>query len=299
MRCGPRSFEAQSYRRTAIRDDGRVADRIRAWRVDVERIAETETSVLVYGQSAHRPVVLKVIKEPGSEWRSGAVLAAFDGYGTVRVYEHTEGAMLLERAVPGHSLVRTVLEGRDDEATAVLAEVIAKMSPQPAPHGTPAVQEWGSAFTRYTASGDTRVPKRLVAQAEELYQALSSSQTEVRLLHGDLHHDNVILDHSREWLAIDPKGVVGELEYELGAALRNPYESPDVFTQPAIIRARVDRFVRELPVNTERVVAWALAQAVLAAIWTVEDGLHGEYRRGLISLARALTPMISLKRCGK
>lgn len=59
---------------------------------------------------------------------------------------------------------------------------------------------------------------------------LAASQDETTLLHGDLHHYNVLSDVRRGWLAIDPKGVIGEVEYEAGAIFRNPNEMPDLFT---------------------------------------------------------------------
>src|SRR5438876_6811357 len=99
----------------------RVNDRIAAWRVVSERVLETESSVLVFGRRAIQPVVLKVIKKQGDEWRCGEVLDAFHGVGIVRVYEYVEGAILLERLNPGHSLVGTVAAGADEEATEVLA----------------------------------------------------------------------------------------------------------------------------------------------------------------------------------
>ena len=66
----------------------RVDDRIGAWRVAVERFAETESSVLAFGKRDDQPVVLKVVKSRGEEWRSGRILNAFDGRGVVRVYEY-------------------------------------------------------------------------------------------------------------------------------------------------------------------------------------------------------------------
>lgn len=51
----------------------------------------------------------------------------------------------------------------------------------------------------------------------------------------DLQHYNVLFDDARGWLAIDPKGVVGEVEYEIGAILRNPIERPDLFAAPEIV----------------------------------------------------------------
>jgi streptomycin 6-kinase len=76
----------------------------------------------------------------------------------------------------------------------------------------------------------------------------------------------------RGWLAVDPKGVVGEVEYEMGALLRNPVELPDILTSPAIIERRIDAASRRLGLDAARVLRWAFAQAVLSAIWMVEDG---------------------------
>jgi streptomycin 6-kinase len=113
-----------------------------------------------------------------------------------------------------------------------------------------------------------------------------------RLLHGDLHHYNVLVDSARGWLAIDAKGVVGEPEYEVGAALRNPWERPELFTEPATIMRRVDRFRRELHLDAERILAWAFAQAVLAAIWAVEDGVIIGPDNAWLALANHIHPMI-------
>jgi streptomycin 6-kinase len=96
--------------------------------------------------------------------------------------------------------------------------------------GAPTVEDWGKGFDRYRASGDRRIPAELVKQAHHLYAELSSSQRDARLLHGDLYHDNILLDSGRGWLVIDPKGVIGELEYEIGASLPNPREKPEIFT---------------------------------------------------------------------
>jgi streptomycin 6-kinase len=112
------------------------------------------------------------------------------------------------------------------------------------------------------------------------------------LLHGDLHHYNVLRDSQRGWLAIDPKGVIGEIEYELGAGLRNPCERPEVFTRPAVIERRVKQFAGKLPINQHRALAWAFSEAVLAAIWCVEDGSGARGTSPEIELAQAILPML-------
>jgi streptomycin 6-kinase len=273
----------------------RLADRARAWGVVIDETFETDTSVIGYGRRDALAVVVKVVKQHGDEWRSGEVLSAFAGHGVVRVYEHVGGAMLLERLQPGNSLVDLARQGRDDEATTNLAEVIGTMRTAPAAanvSGFSTVNDWAKGFERYGVTGENRLPADLVAHAQRVFLGLCGSQRQPRLLHGDLQHSNVLFDHRRGWVAIDPKGVVGELEYEMGAVFRNPVEIPDLFTDPATITKRLDRFATTLDVVTERVIAWAFAQAVLSAIWSIEDGNPIPAMDSSLRLAEAIRPML-------
>ena len=270
----------------------RVERLARARRLVVERVLETDGSVLAFGYRDGRSLVLKLVKRQGDECRAGVVLAAFDGRGVVRVYEHNAGATLMERASPGHSLVGMAVGGADDEATTLLAATIATMTPEAVFDGIPTVEDWGSGFDRYVARGDTQIESTLLSKARSLYRELCRSQRSVRLLHGDLHHDNVLFDLERGWLAIDPKGVVGELEYEIGAALRNPVERPELFADPVVIQRRVNRFCDALGLRADRVLAWAFAQAVLSAIWATEDEPAKPTVHSSLRLAEALAPTI-------
>lgn len=270
----------------------RLEERARSWRVVVEETFETATSLIAHGHRDDDPVVLKLVKSPGDEWHAGGVLHAFGGRGVVRVHEFVGGAMLLERLLPGHSLVDLSLGDRDDESTTVVAEVIRAMSPDASKRAYPTVREWGDGFRRYTASGDHRLSPELVSQAGESYDELVDSQTRPRLLHGDLQHSNVLFDDRRGWIAVDPKGVVGELEFEIGAALRNPIERPDVFAAPAVIERRLNRFAAMLDLDADRVLTWAFAQAVLSAIWDIEDGCIGPATPASVRLAEAIRSML-------
>jgi streptomycin 6-kinase len=269
----------------------RLEDRVAAWAIAVGHVGETESAVLAFGRRNNQPVVLKVIRTRGHEWGSGEVLNAFEGRGVVRVLDHIDGAVLLERLRPGDSLVSMVVGGDDDRATGILTDVIGRMSPR-APSTAPTVQGWAQGSECGTAGGVNHIPTGLLEDARRVYGQLRASQSKTRLLHGDLHHCNVLRDSERGWLAIDPKGVAGELEYEVGAALRNPYERPDVFAEPATIQRRVDRFARELHLDAGRILAWAFAQAVLAVVWAIEDGFVVAPDHRWIVLAHTIRPML-------
>jgi streptomycin 6-kinase len=110
------------------------------------------------------------------------------------------------------------------------------------------------------------------------------------LLHGDLHHENILAAGRQPWLAIDPKGLAGEPAYEIGALLRNPI--PQLYTWPDLDRItarRIDQLAEELTLDRERLIGWGLAQAVLSAWWNVED--HGREWDDCLILAEILAKL--------
>jgi streptomycin 6-kinase len=256
--------------------------------VTIERTLATDTSVIIHGQRASQPVVLKVVKLPGDEWRCGEIAARFGGRGIVQVYEYAEGAALFERLDPGEPLAVLAKSGRDDEATDILAILLGRMSPLDPPEWCPAASIFGEAFARYLASGDERVPRELIEPAQRIYSDLCRTERNPALLHGDLHHYNVLSDNVRGWCAVDPKGVVGELEYEIGAALRNPIDRPDLFAKLDVVERRLAQFGLALGIDVGRARGWCFAQAVLSAIWSVEDGKAGAASDAALDLARVL-----------
>jgi len=269
----------------------RLPERARDWGVIVDETFETATSLIAFGRRAKQSVAIKIGKHEGDEWRAGELLDAFGGNGVVRVYAFVPGASLLERLLPGSALTELSLDGRDDEATEIIADVIRRMPPVRSV-AWPTVQSWSLGFDRYIATADGQIPKQLVGEAHDLYVSLCDSQTRPRLLHGDLQHYNVLFDADRGWIAIDPKGVIGEIEYEVGAALRNPVERPELFATTAVVERRLAALTSKLGLDPARALAWGFAQAVLSAIWDVEDGFAIHPRHPAIQLAQAIRPLL-------
>jgi streptomycin 6-kinase len=269
----------------------RLQTKAAEWNVVLEEIRETATSLLGFGVRDGRSVVLKLTKL-SDEAHAGKVLRAFAGSAAVHVYEAETGVVLLERLEPGEQLVSLVRRGDDDQATKVLAQVIEKLANHEAPEECPTVADWGQGFDRYVRSGDRQIPHGLVREARDVYEALVSSQRITMLLHGDLQHYNVLFDRDRGWTAIDPKGVVGELEYEVGALLRNPIEEPDLFINRTTIERRLEILTTLLPLDHSRALRWSFAQAVLSPIWDVEDGYTVESNHPALRLATTLKAML-------
>ena len=262
------------------------------WNVTLEATRETPSSLLGFGIRSGARVVLKLTKRSGDESHSGKVLKAFAGDGAVRVLESETDAVLLERVEPGGLLVDLVTRGDDDESTRILADVISKLAHHEAPVECPTVADWGRGFDLHLQSGDQQVPLFLVHEAREIFQQLAATQRATMLLHGDLQHYNVLFDRERGWLAIDPKGVVCELEYEIGAMIRNPVDHPALFTNPATINRRLEILTAALHLDHARALRWSFAQSVLSLIWGVEDGYSISPAEPTLLLAHTLRALL-------
>jgi streptomycin 6-kinase len=205
-------------------------------------------------------------------------LRLFDGRGSVRLLDSDEerGALLLERLEPGTKLA-DLCETDDEAATSHAASVMRSLRrPAPEAHDFPSVADWGDGFARHRArfGGETGpFDARLFDEAETLFRGLNDSAGEAVLLHGDLHHENILAARRAPWLAIDPKGVIGEPAYEVGALLRNPNNQILAWTNLArVMERRVRQLSEELGFERERVRGWGLSQAILAAVWSCEEG---------------------------
>jgi len=204
-------------------------------------------------------------------------LKLYDGKGIVKLLEVdlNAGAMLLERLDPGLPLFN--LED-DERATRAACHVMRKLHKAgPAVNDDfPTIADWARGMERLRSEfegGTGPFPRNLVERAESDLSGLMSSMGAPTLLHGDLHHWNILSSQREPWLAVDPKGLIGEPEYETGAWLRNPFPQILEWANPIeTIKRRVDQFAAELSFDRQRVLAWGVYQAVLAAWWSYEEG---------------------------
>lgn len=218
-----------------------------------------------------------------------AALRHYGGRGAVRLLaaDAEAGALLLEWLLPGTMLVE---ESDDDQATEIAAEVMAALwQPAPSGHGFPTVADWarGLARLRPTFGGGTGpFPERLVGLAEGLFAELLASEEAPVLLHGDLHHTNILRAERAPWLAIDPKGVVGERGFEVYAWLNNPLPKDYPGDLRPLLAQRLAIFVERLGLERGRLAAWGLAGSVLSSWWSYED--HGREGERALGIAEAL-----------
>jgi streptomycin 6-kinase len=227
------------------------------------------------------PAVLK-LGVPGSDHQpvEAATLTAWAGRGAMALLEHDpdRGALLLRRARPGRML-RELVPARDEDATDIAAGVMRLLHAAPVPHsGVPALTDARSSFVRYLLAHPTEsaLPRRLVEHALGRFDDLVISGPASVVLHGDLHHDNVLSDDTSPtgWVAIDPHGWVGDPAFEIGPFLYNPDPAARSEELLRLVPGRIECLAHALGVLLDRALAWGFVTAVLSEVWSTEDSTH-------------------------
>lgn len=217
--------------------------------------------------------VLKLVVHPDHDLaREAATLQAL-GAAAIRLLEADLelGALLLERADPGTPL-SALVSGHDERATGIACSVMQGVWQLPEPGcDVPTVATLVADFNGYPKG--SLPDDRLVQRAAGLFAELADGGPAM-VLHGDLHHDNILAATRLPWLAADPHGVVGDPAYEVGSLVANPldfvrsHERLDV-----LLAARLDVLCDRLGFDRDHVMAWAFAKCVLSEVWSVADDL--------------------------
>jgi streptomycin 6-kinase len=238
-----------------------------------QHLTETATSRVYRVQREGAPAVLKVLTPTGrhDERHAPHVLRHFDGRGSVHLLAADAGAHLLEY-VPGDSLES--LAGTDDAAaTRVIAGVLNQLHHNPQ---TESVQAWSlrrrfrALFERARLPGSAAV----FGRAARLADTLLSDAQEVRVLHGDVHHGNILHKPGRGWLAIDPKGLIGERTFDTANTFYNP--SGAIYAHTDRVRRTAEIFASETGLNRQRILQFACVYGCLSVAWGLDDGTPPE-----------------------
>ena len=238
-------------------------------------VVETATSwIFRVEQNGRNFAALKILKPLASEEeRRGALLMNwYGGEGAATIFD-MHGDTIFMEWLDGGTLGDPVRAGRDDEGTIAIATVVANLHrPRAdAPAGLEPLRD------RFQILFDTDVrtwphtARDLYARASGIALKLFDRPSAQIPLHGDMHHDNV-LSSDRGWLAIDPKGLVGDPAYDVANVFINPKGAGHLAADPGRIAARADILSQRLLYPRKRILGWAAAHAALSACWELADG---------------------------
>lgn len=246
--------------------------------------------------AAGEPVALKVGVPHEELLTEMEALALYDGRRAVRLLDADRhlGAILMQRAMPGTMLWQL---GDESEQTRIGAAVM-KALPVPVPeqHTLPHFSRWverAFRLTRIEWDPEERMPRDLLDRTEAIFaQILQEADGEV-VLHGDLHHENILWDDEHGWLVIDPKGVIGPHCLEVGRFIQNQLPENALFaTIEKLVQDRIEIIAATLGMAQRTIAAAALVDCVLSHVWCFEEeSLSPDWDLG-VALGRFLCRLI-------
>jgi streptomycin 6-kinase len=242
------------------------------------------------------PAVLKVSFDGDEESQHESLaLQHWHGDGAVRLLraDPRRRALLLER------LDRRDLTGVwDVEACQIVAGLYGRIHRPALPQlrtVTSYVEVWLDSLARLP--GDAPIPRRMVEQTLSLGRDLVADPRSVgRMIHGDLHYENVLSSERAPWLVIDPKPMSGDPHYEPAPMLWNRFDEYAGDVREGV-RRRFHALVDAAGLDEERARDWVVVRMVINANWAIEDAaragrpLHAEERRwitGCIAISKAV-----------
>ena len=204
-------------------------------------------------------------------YNEAKTLELLNGCGAARLYKFSEEncCFLLEKLTPGENL-KTVCGKNDKKAVEIAVRVMRSFWRNPPPnHKFPELEDW---FDGLNKAEKVNFAPEYVSKARRFFSELNDSSEKKLLLHGDFHHENILSAGREPFLAIDPKGIVGDIGYDLTAFLLNHANwlraEPDLEEK---LNNAILLFSKAFKIEPLNIKKWTFAQAVLSAFWTFEE----------------------------
>lgn len=228
---------------------------------------------LITHSSLLQPVLYKnnkaILKIPmAEEEKAGSKLMIWwNGVGAAKVYEYDENAILMERIIGSCSLTDMSANNQDDEASRIICHVVSLLhnyNKKPIPELI-TLEVWFKDLFLYAEKYG-----EVLRKSADIAKTLLINQRDIRVLHGDLHHGNILHSAERGWLAIDPKGIIGERTFDYANILCNPNQ--EITLKKGRLERQLDIICREAKIDFDYLLKWVIAWAGLSATWSLNDG---------------------------
>ncbi len=247
---------------------------LQKWQLKRDGSAIHVAAAILYPVTRNGLSLMLKIPFPGKcEHNSFLTLSHYSGGKAVEVLECTRDALLMARAMPGATLRHFRQHHGDTAATHIACDVLNALHGCPHDPGMdvlPTIESLGPTFAKARHLQSDLLPETMLSSADRQFRELQDTARSSIVLHGDLHHENILLDDKTGWLAIDPKGFRGDPAYDCAALLKNPLDSPEIADLKCLL-SRTQIMSDILGYPQSRILKWAFVHAVLSIIWAVQD----------------------------
>lgn len=198
------------------------------------------------------------------------MLLSLDGEYSCKVYsfDENEGQLIEERILPG-----TVLrEERNLEKRLSVLKKIFFAIHKPKEDGVTYL-DWLADIKKFCETN--QISEEWTKKAQLAYSIcldIFEKYSERVLLHGDLHHDNILLRMDGSYVMIDPKGVVGPSILDLPRFILNEIGAHHEESSIEHITRVIELISQQFEYPLEDVEKVFVMEIILANIWCIEDG---------------------------
>ena len=222
-------------------------------------------AIVVTAHDADATYAVKFTRPGPRADEEAAALSAWSGNGAARLFKSRleAGALLLERLDARRTLSVLPIEEAIDVAGSLLRR-LAVAPPQGIESLEERVRSWIEQWTRAFEDCGRPFPRRLLDAAIDLSRQLAPLADRL-LVDEDLHYDNVLAGTREPWSVIDPKVVVGDVEYGIAPLFWNRSEE-NRFDE------RLDGIVQAAGLRPGHARSWLLVRTIDLWLWAIPLG---------------------------
>ncbi len=217
--------------------------------------------------------VLKICRPSKEVYTESNILKEYNGRNFCKLFESDieNGVLLLEQIKPG---IRLREEKDLDKRLAVFSLLFNDFHIKPAnPKIYPTYAEWVKNITEYMSKrDDCKELYALMKKANDICIKLNSVYTKQMLLHGDFHHDNILLG-ADSYKIIDPKGVVGDPVFDIARFILNEFEDSVSEEMERKVIYIIKYFEKSLKIQAAVIKECLFIETAMANCWNVQSGI--------------------------
>lgn len=249
-----------------------VNDLSNRWQLkNLKPVENLSYNYVLSGLRDNQEIILKLSLDHVKLNEETKALKAFKNYGAIDIIDQEDGALLLKQAIPGTSL-RSYFPNSEIEAVEIACDLIKKLRKAPVDNSFIFLSKRLEILDR-----NLSIPNNYLEKARIMRDILLKNSKNSILLHGDFHHDNILLKDN-QWIVIDPNTIIGDPIYEIASFIVNPM--PELLRNnnySDIIKTRIDIFAKSLDIEARTIHNWCYIHSCLAWAWALEDSLNTEY----------------------
>ncbi len=234
--------------------------------VDDGEILTTQSSLLQPVLYKGTKAMLKIALH-AEELRGAKLMTCWNGNAAAKVLQAKERVLLMERATGKKSLRQMVLSGVEDEANRIICSVAAKLhraNCKKIAELTPLKMWFSDLAAAHAKYGG------VFGRCWDIADHLLNNQQDIVALHGDIHYDNILDSGGGEWIAIDPKALIGERTFDFANLFCNP--TAEIAASETRMKKQVPLVAHEAGVHAQRLLQWIVAWSGLSATWILNKG---------------------------